>query len=120
MSSGAENTDHVGANAQGVMPAEDNAVHARSPRGEPSSQAEARLRAHAAQLEARLLEVTHCLEQAEQRSAEVLTLRDQLQRYENALRAAEQKHVALTNTRSWRLTEPLRSGMGWSRRVLGR
>ena len=85
----------------------------RSPRRSPSppaSRVEAQLRARVDELEARLTEVTRCLEVAEG-AADAARL---------AARDAEQTLETIKGTRSWQMTAPMRSGMGRVRRMLGR
>lgn len=68
------------------------------------------MRARVDELEARLTEVTRCLEVAEN-TADAARL---------AARDAEQTLEMIKATRSWQMTVPLRSGMGRVRRMLGR
>ena len=67
---------------------------------------EAQLRARIAMLQRQLAEVANCLENAEARAAEAVSLRAKIAEY-NA-------------TRSWRYTAPLRAGGRYLRRRLGR
>jgi hypothetical protein len=64
-------------------------------------------------LQAQLAELASCLENAETRAAEVLTLRARLT-------ALEAKIAVFNATRSWRYTAPLRVGGRYLRRRLGR
>jgi hypothetical protein len=69
-----------------------------------SNRIEADLRARLTELEARLADVSRCLEDAEQRAGELLATQ---------ARAAllEQRIAVILTSRSWRLTTPLRRGM---------
>jgi hypothetical protein len=85
----------------------------RSPRRGPSppqSRVEAKLRARVDELEARVSEITRCLEGAEH-AAEVAR---------SEARQAQQTLEMIKATRSWQMTAPLRSGMGRVRRMLRR
>lgn len=96
-----------------------------------ASRAEAQLRGQAADLEARLDEVTRCLEDAEHRAAELLALSERVKQLEAQLTAAraesdrvrlelERRHAAITSSRSWRLTGPMRSAANRARDLFGR
>jgi predicted RNase H-like nuclease (RuvC/YqgF family) len=96
-----------------------------------SSRAEGQLRGRVADLEARLADLARCLEDAEQRAAELLAVSERVRQLEAQLTEAkseservrldlERRHAAITSTRSWRLTEPLRSAANRIRDLLGR
>jgi len=87
----------------------------RLPRGERSSrgQVEAQLRAHVVELEARLTEVTRCLQAAENRASALLEMTARAE-------AAERMVAVLVDSSSWRLTGPLRWTMQRIRRSFGR
>ena len=105
---------------------------AAPPQTEPTaSRAEARLRGQVAELEARLADVARCLEDAEQRAAELLAVSERVRQLEAELAAAraetdrvrlelERRHAAITSSRSWRMTGPLRSAARRARDFLGR
>jgi hypothetical protein len=81
------------------------------------SRTEVQLRARVAELEARLADVTRCLESAENRAAELLAMREQVV---SVQADAERRLAELANSNSWRMTKPLRSARAWIRRVFGR
>lgn len=87
----------------------------RLPRGERASrgQVEAQLRAHVVELEARLTEVTRCLETAENRASALLEMTARAE-------AAERMVAVLVDSSSWRVTRPLRWTMQRIRRPFGR
>lgn len=68
-----------------------------------TSRSEAQLRFRVSELEARLAEVTRCLEAAENRTAEVQT------EVESVKVEAGRQLAVIFDSKSWRLTEPLRS-----------
>jgi hypothetical protein len=71
---------------------------------------EAQLRARVDELEARVTEITRCLEVAEHAA-------------DHARLAASQAELTMETIRAtttWRMTAPLRSGMGRVRRIFGR
>jgi len=72
----------------------------------PANRAEGRLRFEVAELQARLAEVTRCLEAAENRTAEVVRARDEL-----AAAAADldRRMAVIVASRSWRMTGSLRA-----------
>src|SRR5947209_16421502 len=76
----------------------------------PGSRVEAQLRARVDELEARVTEITRCLEAAEHAADQARI----------AARQAEQTIETIRGTTSWRLTAPMRSAMGRIRRILGR
>jgi predicted nucleic acid-binding Zn-ribbon protein len=114
----------------------------------PESRTEARLRARIADLEAKLAELTHCLESAETRASEVLFLRalvdartselasmtERVRHLEAQLAAVteasarsdavladlDRRFTAIATSRSWQMTRPLRLGMERVRALLGR
>ncbi len=94
----------------GAPPAAAPQRSARRRASAPRSRDEARLRERVAELEARLTEVTRCLEDAENRADHAGA----------AARQAEQTLETIRATTSWKLTAPLRTGMGRVRRMLGR
>lgn len=75
----------------------------------PQNRAEAQLQARVAELEARVSEITRCLEAAESEA--------ELARRRAA--DAERTLEMVRATRTWRMTGPLRSGMGRLRHMLG-
>jgi hypothetical protein len=64
-------------------------------------------------LEARVAELTRCLASAEARAAELVALRD-------ARANCEYRFTELANSRSWRMTKPLRAATAGIRRAFGR
>lgn len=81
------------------------------------SRAQLQARDHIAELEARLADVTRCLEAAERGREES---RVGLVAAEDALRATQLKLERIEATRSWRMTAPLRGAMGRLRRLFRR
>lgn len=75
------------------------------------------VRARITELEARLADVTRCLEDAERGREEA---RVALVAAEDSRRAAQVKLERIEATRSWRLTAPVRGAMGWVRRMFRR
>jgi len=91
---------------------------ALGPGGAPRvSRAEVQLRARVVELEARLADVTRCLEAAERGGEEA---RCALAGSEQARHAAVLKVGSIEATRSWRSTAPLRRVGGRVRRLLRR
>jgi predicted nucleic acid-binding Zn-ribbon protein len=114
----------------------------------PESRTEARLRSRIADLEAKLAELTHCLENAETRASELLSMRAQARelavlvasmterarqldaqlaaateasaRSDAALAELDRRFTSIATSRSWQLTRPLRLGMERVRALLGR
>ena len=85
----------------------------RSPRrrtSPPQSRVEAQLRWRVAEVEARLAEVTRCLEAAENAAAVRA----------DALDEWERRFDAIATSKSWRMTGPLRSGARRIRRLFRR
>ena len=76
----------------------------------PQSRVEAQLRWQVAEVEARLAEVTRCLEAAENAAA----VRAE------ALEQWERRFDAIATSKSWRMTGPLRSGARRIRRLFRR
>ena len=76
----------------------------------PRSRVEAQLRARVDELEARVTEITRCLEVAEHAGDQART----------AARQAEQTIETIRGTRSWKMTAFMRSAMARVRRILGR
>jgi hypothetical protein len=94
------------------------------PAAPPASRVEAQLRARVVELEARLVEVTRCLEAAEHEAdlargaaKEARIVADDVER---AHRRTEDRLAVICASRSWRITSPLRSGMRSMRGRLGR
>ncbi len=84
--------------------------------------AEAQLRARVTELEVQLGEVARCLEDAENRAAEVLALRERAGSLEARLVtavAAERTLAMVERTRTWRFTAPVRTAGKHVRRLLG-
>jgi hypothetical protein len=79
----------------------------------PASRTEVRLRIQVAELEEQLAEIAACLQAAEQRAAELLGTRDQM---ETATAEAERRFAVIAGSRSWQLTKPLRLAMDRLRR----
>jgi hypothetical protein len=77
------------------------AVHATPNGGTTNARIEVQLRAQLADLEARVADLSRCLEDAEQRAGELLTM----QAWAALL---EQRMAVILSSRSWRLTTPLR------------
>ncbi len=71
-----------------------------------TSRSEAQLRSKLAELDARLAEVTRCLEAAETRAAEVASAKGEI---EAQLRRLERRLAVIVSSRSWRMTRPLRT-----------
>jgi hypothetical protein len=94
----------------GPAPASSPRRPARRRPSAPGSRTEAQLRERVAELEARLAAVTRCLEAAENAADQARA----------ATRHAEQTLETIRATTSWKLTAPLRTGMGRVRRMLGR
>jgi hypothetical protein len=72
----------------------------------PANRSEAQLRFDVVELEARLAEVSRCLQGAEERAAEAAHARDELAA---GLADIELRFAVIVNSRSWRLTSPLRT-----------
>jgi len=89
-------------------------------RREPAAagRAEAQLRARVVELEMQLGEVVRCLEDAENRAAEVLALRERVGSLEARLVASERKLTIIVGTRTWRYTTPVRTAGKHVRRLL--
>lgn len=84
--------------------------------------AAAQLRARVTELEVQLGEVARCLEDAENRAAEVLALRERVGSLEARLVpavAAERTLATVQRTRTWRFTAPVRTAGKHVRRLLG-
>jgi hypothetical protein len=77
----------------------------------PGSRTETQLRARVAELEAQLVDLSRCLADAENRAAELVAVRAELDTVQRNL-------AVIAASRSWRLTAPLRSGMRDVRRRL--
>ncbi|MGI8428712.1 MAG: hypothetical protein ACR2OB_05275 [Solirubrobacteraceae bacterium] len=77
----------------------------------PQTRDHAQLHAHLQQLEARLAEVTGCLDAAETRGAELLSTQAYVQTLEAELHRLQRKLAAVEDSRSWRMTAPLRTGL---------
>jgi hypothetical protein len=79
---------------------------ARGGNSAPANRSEAQLRFEVVELEARLAEVSRCLQGAEERAAEAAYAREELAA---VLADTELRLAVIINSRSWRLTGPLRS-----------
>jgi hypothetical protein len=74
----------------------------------------AQLRARIEQLESALADSVVCLEDAERRAAELVSMRARvahLESVEHELAVTQQKLLVIVTSKSWRLTTPLRRAM---------
>lgn len=84
------------------------------------TRSELRLQARVDELEAQLDDVRLCLEDAERRAAELVSLRGRLRDAEHDLERAEEELAHFHRSVSWRVTAPLRLLKRIARRLLGR